>query len=562
MKLRLLKLALCAMALLPMGAWADDVTWNFTSWLDATITNLNADATNWTISDKNGESTTDARWKLQISGGSAQALSANSTAIAEFSGLTFTWPSAANRIIIDNRSTSKRLTMASHQEKVHVPVSVGKKVTITSRTNGEDANRMICSDAGVAVYQQTAAGTAQRTDVFIITSAFSGTSAAFYGETSGKAYNIFSITVADATAAELAEVENVPTVTTKWNFDQYMGVSANQFGGSSTGVAIFNGLYIHNNGAHAFKDKKGKDVMALFNSAATSSIPTLTGKGANETVSLDAFAFTAGCAGTVSVTGYASEARTIKIYVNGVEAKSESYVAKAHKATTYDVSKYDVVYIIPQDGAFYFEEISFVPTTATAMTKDITIPTVGWATFSATQNYKWTSEDLKAYYVSSTTSGVAHLEEIAKNDGIPACTGVLLYKDGGGDITLTSAESATAIGTNYLKANLAAYTIAAVTGVTNYVLVKKSNSDKVEFVKVGETSAALGAGKSYLQIVTPSSPAPAFYSIGLDNNSVTGISQPVVKDVEDGAYYNLMGQRVDHPTKGIYIHNGKKIYVK
>ena len=30
----------------------------------------------------------------------------------------------------------------------------------------------------------------------------------------------------------------------------------------------------------------------------------------------------------------------------------------------------------------------------------------------------------------------------------------------------------------------------------------------------------------------------------------------------DDAYYNMNGQRVDHPTRGIYIRNGKKIFVK
>ena len=30
----------------------------------------------------------------------------------------------------------------------------------------------------------------------------------------------------------------------------------------------------------------------------------------------------------------------------------------------------------------------------------------------------------------------------------------------------------------------------------------------------------------------------------------------------DGLYYNLMGVRVDNPTKGVYIHNGKKIFIK
>jgi hypothetical protein len=32
--------------------------------------------------------------------------------------------------------------------------------------------------------------------------------------------------------------------------------------------------------------------------------------------------------------------------------------------------------------------------------------------------------------------------------------------------------------------------------------------------------------------------------------------------VSDGLYYNLNGQVVTHPTKGVYIHNGKKVIIK
>ena len=33
-------------------------------------------------------------------------------------------------------------------------------------------------------------------------------------------------------------------------------------------------------------------------------------------------------------------------------------------------------------------------------------------------------------------------------------------------------------------------------------------------------------------------------------------------DASDGAVYNLSGQRVSQPTKGIYIINGKKVRMK
>ena len=43
--------------------------------------------------------------------------------------------------------------------------------------------------------------------------------------------------------------------------------------------------------------------------------------------------------------------------------------------------------------------------------------------------------------------------------------------------------------------------------------------------------------------------------------SGTGIST-IAADKANGAWYNLKGQRIDVPSKGLYIHNGKKVVVK
>ena len=45
------------------------------------------------------------------------------------------------------------------------------------------------------------------------------------------------------------------------------------------------------------------------------------------------------------------------------------------------------------------------------------------------------------------------------------------------------------------------------------------------------------------------------------SNDPTGIKN-VKANVEDGAYYNLAGQKVANPEKGVFIHNGKKIVKK
>ena len=41
----------------------------------------------------------------------------------------------------------------------------------------------------------------------------------------------------------------------------------------------------------------------------------------------------------------------------------------------------------------------------------------------------------------------------------------------------------------------------------------------------------------------------------------TGV-QSIIQPSDAGVYYNLSGQRVASPVKGLYIVNGKKVYVK
>jgi hypothetical protein len=50
---------------------------------------------------------------------------------------------------------------------------------------------------------------------------------------------------------------------------------------------------------------------------------------------------------------------------------------------------------------------------------------------------------------------------------------------------------------------------------------------------------------------------------GVVTDKATGITTPVTMAVPvDNTYYNLQGQRVDKPTSGLYIVNGKKVVIK
>lgn len=49
-----------------------------------------------------------------------------------------------------------------------------------------------------------------------------------------------------------------------------------------------------------------------------------------------------------------------------------------------------------------------------------------------------------------------------------------------------------------------------------------------------------------------------------DGGEATGIALPQTEEQgrDDAPYYNLDGVRVEHPQKGVYIRNGKKVVIK
>ena len=63
----------------------------------------------------------------------------------------------------------------------------------------------------------------------------------------------------------------------------------------------------------------------------------------------------------------------------------------------------------------------------------------------------------------------------------------------------------------------------------------------------------------------PSETAPSKFSFAFDIepwDDVTAIQEVKTETRQDDAYYTLQGVKVAHPTKGIYIHNGKKMILK
>ena len=107
--------------------------------------------------------------------------------------------------------------------------------------------------------------------------------------------------------------------------------------------------------------------------------------------------------------------------------------------------------------------------------------------------------------------------------------------------------------------NDASKTVAAGTGgTTNYVLTVQS--ENVVFAPIGATAASVAYGKAYLN-ATPTAGAKAL-TLNFGDDETTGINTVNGESVTVSGFYNLSGQRISQPAKGLYIVNGKKVIIK
>ena len=157
----------------------------------------------------------------------------------------------------------------------------------------------------------------------------------------------------------------------------------------------------------------------------------------------------------------------------------------------------------------------------------------------------------------ATTGKVTKTE---KTDVLAANKGVLLENLTNADITLSLPVSAEAGGneTNDMIAftggseKLSQTSKEDNNNYTHYILANESAG--VGFYKVYSEGNSMGTNTAYLKVLTSVDAARSF--LWFDES--TGINA-VEKAKIDGEAYNLAGQRVTNPTKGLYIVNGKKV---
>ena len=168
-------------------------------------------------------------------------------------------------------------------------------------------------------------------------------------------------------------------------------------------------------------------------------------------------------------------------------------------------------------------------------------------------------EGVTAYTITISGTGAAVPHELT--GGVPAGTGVLLVGDGISDMpieykdySLTSDDESNVTG-NALRGTY----VDMATPANTYVFSGKNG--KPGFYKY--SGATLSAYKAYLP--STNSNARGFELNFDDDGNLTGITviEEEGGDTSNGAIFDLQGRRVAQPQKGgIYIINGKKVYVK
>ena len=84
---------------------------------------------------------------------------------------------------------------------------------------------------------------------------------------------------------------------------------------------------------------------------------------------------------------------------------------------------------------------------------------------------------------------------------------------------------------------------------------------KGTFQKATSNIPSFPVHKAYLKLNNPSGAKVMFH---FDDDTTTGIEDITIDGENKGndTFYNLNGQRVSNPQRGIYIHNGKKVIIK
>lgn len=192
--------------------------------------------------------------------------------------------------------------------------------------------------------------------------------------------------------------------------------------------------------------------------------------------------------------------------------------------------------------------VSSSTTAKASTTYPVTITSYQYATYRTTETLDFSGTAVSAY---TAEAGIDNVVLTKISDGkVPSDVGVILYSETAGTYDIPVTDDTPTVGDTGLS-------ISNGTDATKengiYVLGKKN--DNVGFYRwIG--GASLASGRVYL---TPTASAREYLSFLFDDETA-GINNVNVNHNDN--YYDLQGRHVEHPKSGLYIVNGKKVFIQ
>ena len=182
--------------------------------------------------------------------------------------------------------------------------------------------------------------------------------------------------------------------------------------------------------------------------------------------------------------------------------------------------------------------------------EEITLTTAGLGTYASDVDLDFTEVEGLSAYIAKENETKIELQRVNK---IPAGTGVLLRSTNEGTDYVVPVATSTDDVTGNLFVRGTGAAVASDDGGSTYNYVLGRHDGVIGFYKAGGMTVA--TNKAYLQTTV----AAARIDLSFDDNE-TGITNNKYETIN--RYYNLQGQSVAKPARGLYIVNGKKVVIK
>ena len=233
----------------------------------------------------------------------------------------------------------------------------------------------------------------------------------------------------------------------------------------------------------------------------------------------------------------------------------------ANGSVTITVSGNTKQFHIYPDGTAYIKSVSLTYSTLSYTNYCTTIPPVsvtvtsaGYATFACDFSLDFTGVDGITANTASVNGSTVTLTPVTK---VPAGAGIVLSGSEGTYYVPVTTETVNALSNNELVGVTEETTVEATAdGKTNYILSNETSG--VGFYKA--SGAKLRANHAYLSTTGNSGSGSVKEFLGFAETD--GIATVSTATENEGTWYNLAGQRIARPTRGLYIVNGRKVLVK